>query len=61
MAWALASGVPEKNAPAQKSILEGILGPVVGERTLKVLRRCDVKAYFRRRRASCDGNRLSRP
>ena len=44
MAWALASGVPEKNAPAQKSILEGILGPVVGERTLKVLCRYEVKA-----------------
>jgi threonine dehydratase len=44
MARALASGVPEKNAPAQKSILEGILGPVVGERTLKVLCRYEVKA-----------------
>jgi threonine dehydratase len=44
MARALASGVPEKNPPAPKSILEGILGPVVGERTLKVLRRYDVKA-----------------
>jgi threonine dehydratase len=44
MARALVSGVPEKNPPFSKSVLDGILGPVVGQRTLEILRRYDVKA-----------------
>lgn len=43
MAKSLVSGVPEKNPPLPKSVLDGIMGPVVGDRTLEVLRRYDVQ------------------
>ena len=56
------SGVPEKNPPAPKSILEGIPAPpswVDAEGSASVRRQG--QDHFRRRRASCDGNQLSRP
>jgi threonine dehydratase len=44
MARALVSGKPEQNPPYSKSVLDAILGPVVGQLTLDVLRRYDVKS-----------------
>ncbi|WP_042878913.1 threonine ammonia-lyase [Cupriavidus necator] len=43
MARSLASGVPQRNDPVPKTVMDGIAGPVAGTRPLHVLLRHEVK------------------